>query len=149
MLERVIQHDAVRSVLRRALCTGQAIGRRNHRNIGIECTMHERLIVSIAAHDDRRARARLTKAPGEPRGDRRLASAAHRQIADAERRHGRLSRRQQTVVIQCSTCRDADAIEGLGRKDRGTQNTVGSRAPEPGAFGEPARIRHRPMRRAT
>ena len=113
-----------------------AIGVDDHRDVRIERAVHERLVVAVAAQNDGRVRAARRQPARDPRGDRRLAGAADREIADAHRgdassrspaanrrRTGCRARRRcppNTRSAGISTVRAADAIESRPYHSRST-----------------------------
>ena len=94
MLERVVEDDNVAATSASLLAADNPILLDNDLDIGIERAVHEDFIVTVASQHDGGVRSRCSQAPRDVRCERRLASAAHREIADAERRNRRRMRRQ-------------------------------------------------------
>ena len=83
MLKRVVEHGDVGALRARLGDRRDAIGRDDHRDVGIQPRVHERLVVAVAAQHDRRLRAALAASPA--RSTRRSASSPFRRRSDCRR----------------------------------------------------------------
>jgi hypothetical protein len=89
MLKRIVEHHDVAPGTLRILGALETIRRHDDGHVGVEGTMDERFVLSIAAQDDGRLRAGTLQAFGKVGSERRLARAAHSEIPDAQRRNSR------------------------------------------------------------
>jgi hypothetical protein len=84
VLEHVVEHDRVRSARHGIGNATTTVGIRDDRHVWIQRPMHHRLIRSVPAQDHGGVHAAVRERTRKPRGNRRLAGAPNREIANAE-----------------------------------------------------------------
>ena len=90
----VVEHQDLRAVGQRALGAGDAVRVGHDHRLGHRVLVHQRLVVAVAAEQDAGPEAARDVVPGDPDGDRRLARAADRQVADRHRGQRQVARRR-------------------------------------------------------
>jgi hypothetical protein len=78
VLKRVIEHGDVAAKVASLCAAGDAVGRHDYRDIGIERAVHKRLVVSVAAENDRWTCTHLLHPSSDVCRERRLAGSAVR-----------------------------------------------------------------------
>src|SRR4051794_39743732 len=142
MLEPVIEYRNVCSQACRLPDRRRAIRADHDRNVRIESPVDEWLVLSIPAHDDRRATAMVVQPTRNPGGDRRFSAAANIHVANTDHRNrSGASLYPAGVVKQRPESGDAseDTLERHERR---------ARRPGRSVFAKPDPLDHRDSSRA-
>ena len=117
MLEGIVEHRDVRTSCRRALDRLETVGIDNHRDRRCKASVHERLIVAVAAHDDRGTRTARLQLHREPGGHRSLSRTPHGEIADAQRWYARRAYGKEMAIVH-RIARTNYCAEQRGRREQ-------------------------------
>ena len=145
VLERVVQYRDIAPFCRGCRDPRDAIGVGDDRHRRVRNPMHRGFIaIAVATEDETGPLSAIDERGREPRRHRRLAGAAYREVADADRRNGRLECREETPVVQPAAHRRNRAV-GRGEWREGRANRPRAwRLAEPDAIDRtPPRGRHR------